>query len=115
MQADCLPKSLEDCRVSDVIAAGRQVTPALFETRGQIAPVGLNSVKAKPVTAETFITQVKPGQNRVPVPPAMMIACSMILSAVTASTAWPLQRPRNHPPPKYSLSPAPRTPGLRRR
>ncbi|MGV3577244.1 MAG: adenine deaminase [Devosia sp.] len=59
--------SLEDCRVSDVIAAGRVVTPELFETRGDVEPVGLHSVKAKPVTADAFITEPKPGQNRVPV------------------------------------------------
>ncbi|MCW5721820.1 MAG: adenine deaminase [Devosia sp.] len=59
--------SLEDCRVSDVIAAGRRVTPELFETRGTVAPVGLGSVKARPLTAEAFVTEPKPGQNRVPV------------------------------------------------
>ncbi|WP_338724020.1 adenine deaminase [Devosia sp. XK-2] len=59
--------SLEDCRVSNVISAGRLVTPELFETRGAVAPVGLQSVKARKVTAEAFITQPKPGQNRVPV------------------------------------------------
>ncbi len=59
--------SLEDCRVRDVIAAGRLVTPELFETRGDIAPVGLHSVKAKPVSPDAFITEPRPGQNRVPV------------------------------------------------
>lgn len=59
--------SLEDCRVSDVIAAGRRVTPELFDTRGSVEPVGLHSMKAKPVTAEAFVTEPKPGQNRVPV------------------------------------------------
>ncbi len=59
--------SLEDCRVSDVIAAGRLVTPELFETREPVAPVGLSSMKARPVTSDAFITQAKPGQNRVPV------------------------------------------------
>lgn len=59
--------SLEDCRVSDVIAAGRLVTPALFDTRQPVAPVGLTSVKAQPVTADAFITAPRPGQNRVPV------------------------------------------------
>jgi adenine deaminase len=59
--------SLEDCRVSDVIAAGRLVTPALFEARGTVAPVGLQSMKATPVTAEAFFTEPKAGQNRVPV------------------------------------------------
>lgn len=59
--------SLEDCRVSEVIAAGRLVTPELFGTRGDVAPVGLHSVKAKPVTSDAFITEPRPGQNRVPV------------------------------------------------
>lgn len=59
--------SLEDCRVSNVIAAGRLVTPELFETRGDVAPVGLHSVKAKPVTPDAFITEPRAGQNRVPV------------------------------------------------
>ncbi|HWV20999.1 MAG TPA: adenine deaminase C-terminal domain-containing protein, partial [Devosia sp.] len=59
--------SLEDCHVSGVIAAGRVVTPELFETRGTVGPVGLTSVKARPVTADAFITEPKPGQNRVPV------------------------------------------------
>jgi adenine deaminase len=59
--------SLEDCRVSDVIAAGRLVTPALFESREAVAPVGLQSMKARPVSADAFVTEPKPGQNRVPV------------------------------------------------
>ena len=59
--------SLEDCRVSDVIAAGRLVTPALFDSRGTVAPVGLASMQAKPVTPEVFVTAPRPGQNRVPV------------------------------------------------
>ena len=59
--------SLEDCRVSDVIAAGRRVTPELFDARGSVAPVGLNSMKANRVTADAFVTQPRPGQNRVPV------------------------------------------------
>jgi len=58
---------LEDCRVSDVIAAGRLVTPALFETRRAVAPVGLGSVKAKPVTAEAFRVEARPGRNQTPV------------------------------------------------
>lgn len=59
--------SLEDCRVSDVIAAGRLVTPALFDARETVAPVGLDSMKARPVSADAFVTEPKPGQNRVPV------------------------------------------------
>ncbi|MDB5589221.1 MAG: ade [Devosia sp.] len=56
--------SLEDCRVSDVIAAGRLVRPELFAARRPVAPVGLSSMKATPVTPETFVTPAKPGQNR---------------------------------------------------
>ena len=59
--------SLEDCRVSDVIAAGRLVTPRLFAERGTVAPVGLASMKATPVTGDTFVTAPKPGRNSVPV------------------------------------------------
>jgi adenine deaminase len=56
--------SLEDCRVSDVIAAGRLVRPELFAARKPVAPVGLTSMKATPVAPETFVTPAKPGQNR---------------------------------------------------
>ncbi|MBD8063907.1 adenine deaminase [Devosia sp. PTR5] len=59
--------NLEACRVSDVVAGGRLVTPALFAAREAVAPVGLKSVKAQPVTADVFVTAPKPGQNRVPV------------------------------------------------
>ncbi|AUG53169.1 adenine deaminase [Thalassospira marina] len=59
--------SLEDCSVSDVIAGGKLVTPALFETREQVPAVGLSSMKAKPVTADAFICAPKPGQNQTPV------------------------------------------------
>ncbi|MDB5562982.1 MAG: ade [Hyphomicrobiales bacterium] len=58
---------MKTCIVSDVITAGRLVTPALFAAREIIAPVGLASMKAKPVTAETFVTPAKPGQNATPV------------------------------------------------
>jgi adenine deaminase len=84
--------SLEDCRVSDVISAGRVVTPELFETRGTVAAVGLTSIKSKPVTAEAFITEPKPGQNRVPV---IGVKPGLILTfreeATLASTANGLQ------------------------
>ncbi len=59
--------NLETCAVSDVIAAGRLVTPELFDTRKNIDPVGLTSMKAKPVKPEVFITEPKPGQNETPV------------------------------------------------
>ncbi|MDB5623504.1 MAG: ade [Devosia sp.] len=59
--------SLEDCRVSDVIAAGHLVTGERFATRQTIAPVGLDSVKAQPVTPATFHTPPNPARNQTPV------------------------------------------------
>jgi adenine deaminase len=58
---------LETCQVSDVITGGGLVTPELFAAREIIPPVGLSSMKAKPVTAETFVTPARPGQNATPV------------------------------------------------
>ena len=43
--------TLENCRVSHVISAGRLVDDALFATRETVPSVGLNSVKSKPVSA----------------------------------------------------------------
>ena len=43
--------TLENCRVSHVISAGRSVDDALFATRETVPSVGLNSVKSKPVSA----------------------------------------------------------------
>ena len=58
---------LNACRVASVIAAGRLVQPELFEARRPVAPVGLASMKAKPVTAETFRVPADPRQNVTPV------------------------------------------------
>ena len=46
--------SLEDCSVSAVISGGRLVDDALFETRSIVPAIGFGSVKAPPVTAESF-------------------------------------------------------------
>lgn len=46
--------SLESCRVSTVISAGRIVDEALFARRKPIAPVGYGSVKARKATAADF-------------------------------------------------------------
>jgi adenine deaminase len=46
--------SLENCKAEIVFSAGRRVTDELFATRKQIAPVGLDSVKARPVQAMHF-------------------------------------------------------------
>ncbi len=59
--------SLEQCVVSDVISAGRLVGPDLFAQRKAVAPIGLNSMKAKPLTAAAFHTPAKPGRNETPV------------------------------------------------
>lgn len=62
-----LVDDLTACAVSDVIAAGRLVDPELFAAREIIPPVGRNSVKAKPVSAENFAVAPKPDRNEVPV------------------------------------------------
>jgi adenine deaminase len=45
---------LAACDVRTVISAGRIVSDALFAARPKVAPVGLDSVKARPVTADDF-------------------------------------------------------------
>jgi adenine deaminase len=52
-----LDGALEDCRVSEVICAGRPVTPALFAARTPVPPVGLASMKARRVGPEDFIAK----------------------------------------------------------
>ncbi len=59
--------SLEDCRVIDVIAAGRLVGPELFDARKPVAPVGLQSMKARPVSADDFIVAPRADRNQTPV------------------------------------------------
>jgi adenine deaminase len=54
---------LHTCAVSDVISAGRLVNDALFETRPAIPPVGLASMKARPLDPEAFIVPQTPGRN----------------------------------------------------
>ena len=45
---------LAACSVKTVISAGRLVSDELFATRKKIAPIGLNSIKARKVTAADF-------------------------------------------------------------
>ena len=59
--------SLEDCRVSDVVTAGRLVGPELFAARVPVPPVGLQSVKAKRVSADDFIVPARADRNQSPV------------------------------------------------
>lgn len=49
--------SLEECRVSAVIAGGRPVTDDCFAARRQVAAVGHGSVKARPVSATQLIVR----------------------------------------------------------
>lgn len=57
----------KSCQVSDVISAGRLVSPELFETRDDIALVGLHSMKAKPVPPQAFEMKPLHGKNQMPV------------------------------------------------
>ena len=45
---------LDDCRVHQVVAGGRVVEKALFDSRTGLAPVGLDSVTIPAVTSESF-------------------------------------------------------------
>jgi adenine deaminase len=52
---------LEACAVSDVIAGGRLVEEELFAGRGTVAAIGLDSMRAAPVTADDFRTPATGG------------------------------------------------------
>ncbi len=60
-----LLSDLEACRVEIVIAGGRLVGEALFEGRGKVAPVGLDSVKARSVEPASFDTPAFDGETPV--------------------------------------------------
>lgn len=57
--------SLESCKAGMVFAAGRRVTDALFATRETVAPVGLDSVKARIVKAADFGVPMTEGETPV--------------------------------------------------
>lgn len=57
--------SLENCRAQMVFSAGRRVDDALFATRRTVAPVGLDSVKSRTVTAAAFGVPVTEGETSV--------------------------------------------------
>ncbi len=48
--------SLEECRATRVLCAGKEMTVAAFAARGTVAPVGRGSVDAPAVTAASFRT-----------------------------------------------------------
>ena len=60
-----LVEDLRQCRVAEVIAGGRLVTDSLFTKRARLDPVGLDSVKRAPVSAEDF--RIRAGRDRMPV------------------------------------------------
>ena len=60
-----LVSDLDVCRVENVIAGGRLVEETLFEDRGQVSPVGVDSVKARPVEAAAFDTPAFDGETPV--------------------------------------------------
>ena len=57
--------SLENCKAEMVFSAGRKVSEELFATRGPVAPVGLDSVKARPVQAMHFGVPAAEGETAV--------------------------------------------------
>ncbi|WP_288425738.1 adenine deaminase [uncultured Agrobacterium sp.] len=57
--------TLQSCKASMVFSAGRRVTKKLFETRKPVSPVGLDSVKARPVLASHFGVPVSEGETPV--------------------------------------------------
>lgn len=80
-----LLSNAEDCRVEQVISAGRLVDDELFSTRQQIQPVARNSVQRRPVTASE-LTIKKQGQARViGVVPGRIITEDLTLSLPDAS------------------------------
>lgn len=59
-----LLEDLATCKVHSVICRGAPVTPDRFKARPGVTPVGLDSVKLKPVTAATFHVPVGTGAPR---------------------------------------------------
>ncbi|MDE1996762.1 MAG: adenine deaminase, partial [Rhizobiaceae bacterium] len=53
--------SIENCKAETVFSAGRRVTPELFATRKPVAPVGLDSVRARTINAADFGVPVTEG------------------------------------------------------
>lgn len=57
--------SLESCKAGMVFSGGRHVTSALFETRNFVEPVGLDSVRARRVSAADFAVPARNGETSV--------------------------------------------------
>lgn len=74
---------LADCHVSQVFAGGVEVTDAAFAARETVAPVARHSVKARPVTADSFRT----GGNRVETPVIGILPGKIITEHLTCDIA----------------------------
>ena len=57
--------TLENCKAEMVFAAGRRVTKELFATRKPVAPVGLDSVKARVIKAADFASPARADEQPV--------------------------------------------------
>jgi adenine deaminase len=57
--------SLESCKAQMVFAGGRRVTAELFGTRKPVAPVGLDSVRARKVSAADFAVPARDSEQSV--------------------------------------------------
>jgi adenine deaminase len=57
--------SLENCKADVVFSAGRRVHDALFATRKPVAPVGLDSVRARQVTSADFAVPARDTETSV--------------------------------------------------
>jgi len=71
-----LLEDLVTCKVHSVICRGAPVTPDRFRTRPDVPPVGLDSVKLRPVTAATFHVAAGAGAS----PPVIGIRPGQILT-----------------------------------
>ena len=71
-----LLEDLATCKVHSVICRGAPVTPDRFRTRPDVALVGLNSVKLRPVTADTFHVPRGTGES----PPVIGVRPGSILT-----------------------------------
>jgi adenine deaminase len=71
-----LLEDLATCKVHSVICRGAPVTPDRFRTRPDVALVGLDSVKLRPVTADTFYVPRGTGES----PPVIGVRPGTILT-----------------------------------
>ncbi len=90
-----LVESLTDCSVKTVISAGRVVDDALFATRPPVDPVGLDSVKARAVTAEDFRIPGGPAEVAVIGVVAGKIVTDRVMKRVPATNAERRADPAN--------------------